>query len=48
MVNFQKPDVKANGISVAVGAGGRLYATYITSPGNTTDLVFDVTGYFAK
>jgi hypothetical protein len=31
---------------VALGSGGTLAATYISSPGQTTSLVFDVTGYF--
>jgi hypothetical protein len=49
-INFSKGDVKGNGLTVALagsGAGpGTLSATYMSTPGNTTDLVFDVTGYF--
>jgi hypothetical protein len=30
----------------ALSATGTLSATYISTSGNTTDLVFDVTGYF--
>jgi hypothetical protein len=45
-INFVVGDVKGNGLTVALGAGGSLSATYISSTGNTTDLVFDVTGYF--
>jgi hypothetical protein len=45
-INFNAGDIKANGLTVALGSGGTLSATYITTPGNTTDLVFDVTGYF--
>jgi hypothetical protein len=45
-INFNVGDVKGNGLTVALGSGGHLSATYISTPGNTTDLVFDVTGYF--
>jgi hypothetical protein len=45
-INFVTGDVKGNGLTVALGSGGNLSATYISSAGNTTDLVFDVTGYF--
>ena len=46
-INFNTGDVIANGLTVALGSGGTLSATYVSGPGNTTDLVFDVTGYFA-
>ena len=45
-INFSKGDIAANGLTVALGSGGTLSATYLTFPGNTTDLIFDVTGYF--
>jgi PKD repeat protein len=45
-VNFNKGEVKGNGLTVALGSGGTIAATYISSAGNTTDLVLDVTGYF--
>ena len=45
-INFVAGDNIANGVTVALGAGGTLSATYLSSPGNTTALVFDVTGYF--
>jgi hypothetical protein len=45
-INFKAGDTLANGLTVALGSGGTLSATYISTPGNTTDLVFDVTGYF--
>jgi outer membrane protein assembly factor BamB len=45
-VNFNTGDIKGNGLTVALGAGGTLSATYISTAGNTTDLVFDVTGYY--
>jgi hypothetical protein len=45
-INFNKGDVKGNGLTVALSSGGNLSATYISNSGNTTDLVFDATGYF--
>jgi hypothetical protein len=45
-INFNTGDVKGNGLTVALSASGALSATYMSTPGNTTDLVFDVTGYF--
>jgi hypothetical protein len=45
-VNFSAGQVRCNGVSVALSGAGSLSATYMSSPGNTTDLVFDVTGYF--
>jgi hypothetical protein len=45
-LNFVKGDIKANGVTVALSPTGMLAVTYLSSRGNTTDLVFDVTGYF--
>jgi len=46
-LNFPKSDVRANGVTVPLGAGGSLSATYMAGvAGATTQLVFDVTGYF--
>jgi hypothetical protein len=45
-INFVAGDVRSNGLTVALGSDGSLSATYMSTPGNTTDLVFDVTGYF--
>jgi hypothetical protein len=45
-INFKAGDILANGLTVALSATGTLSATYISTAGNTTDLVFDVTGYF--
>ena len=45
-INFIKGEAKGNGLTVALGSSGTLSATFISSSGNTTDLVFDVTGYF--
>ena len=45
-LNFPLGDSRANGVTVALGADGSLSATYVAA-GATTDLIFDVTGYFA-
>jgi hypothetical protein len=46
-VNFLKGEIKGNGLSVALGTSGTLSVTYLSKSGNTTDVVVDVTGYFA-
>lgn len=45
-LNFPLGDNRANGVTVALGAGGTLSITYGASSGATADFVFDVTGYF--
>jgi hypothetical protein len=45
-LNFPVGDNRANGVTVALGPGGTLSATYGAVPGASSDLVFDVTGYF--
>jgi PKD repeat protein len=45
-LNFPVGDTRANGVTVALGTGGTLNATYKATAGATTHLVFDVTGYF--
>jgi len=47
-INFNKGDVTANGVTVALSSTGSLSATFLSSPGQTTDLVFDVTGFFTQ
>jgi putative cell wall-binding protein len=48
-LNFPTRDTRANNITVALGAGGRLDAMYWTSKATSTaNLVFDVSGYFAN
>jgi outer membrane protein assembly factor BamB len=47
-LNFVLGDIKGNGLTVALSSTGTLSATYMSIAGNTTDLVFDVTGYFIK
>jgi hypothetical protein len=45
-LNFPLADNRGNGLTVALGAGGTLSVTYVAHAGATTDVVFDVTGYF--
>jgi len=46
-LNFPLGDNRANGVTVALSGTGTLSATYMGSVGGaTTDLLFDVTGYF--
>jgi hypothetical protein len=47
-INFVYGDIKANGVTVALSPGGTLSATYLGPSGASTQLVFDVTGYFVK
>jgi hypothetical protein len=47
-INFKTGGVVANGVTVALSSLGQLSATYISTTGQTTDLVFDVTGYFVQ
>jgi hypothetical protein len=45
-LNFFKGQVRANSLTVILSSTGTLSATYMAARGNTTDLVFDVTGYY--
>jgi len=45
-LNFVKGNVRPNNVTVALSSDGKLSATYMAFAGNTTNLVFDVTGYF--
>ncbi len=47
-INFPKGDTRANGVTVALGAGGKLNAVYKAKAGATTQIIFDVTGYFTN
>ena len=47
-INFPVGDTRANGITVSLGAGGKLDAIYWSaSKSDTINVIFDVTGYFA-
>jgi hypothetical protein len=45
-LNFPKGDTRANGVTVALGAGGRLSITFVGTSSATAQAIFDVTGYF--
>jgi hypothetical protein len=46
-LNFVKGDTRANNVTIGLAADGTLQAVYRSSTaGATTDLIFDVTGYF--
>jgi hypothetical protein len=45
-INFGTGQTRANSLTVALSAKGTLSATYMSNGHNTTDLVFDVTGYY--
>jgi hypothetical protein len=45
-LNVPLGDVRANGVTVQLGAGGVLWVTFRGDVGSTTDVIFDVTGYF--
>jgi hypothetical protein len=45
-LNFPTGDVRSNGLASGLGSG-YMYATYSSAASNTTDLIFDVTGYFS-
>ena len=46
-INFPIGDTRANGVTVGLGSGGTLSATYAATPGATVEVILDVTGYFA-
>jgi hypothetical protein len=47
-LNFPIGDNRANGVTVQLATDGTLSVTYVGLPGTqTTDVVFDVTGYFS-
>jgi hypothetical protein len=45
-LNVPLGDIRANGVTVPLGAGGVLWVTFRGTAGTRTDVVFDVTGYF--
>ncbi len=44
-LNFGLGDIRSNGLTVAIGAGGTVSAVY-RAPGGTANLILDVTGYY--
>jgi serine protease inhibitor ecotin len=48
-LNFPVGDDRANGVAVALGSGGTLSVTFVApTSGPTTQVIFDVSGYFTK
>lgn len=48
-LNFPAGDIRANGVTLPLDLNGRLSALYkATASGATTNLIFDVTGYFLQ
>jgi hypothetical protein len=47
-LNFPRGDDRANGVTVATSPTGTLWVTFIGGGGARTNVVFDVTGYFAQ
>jgi hypothetical protein len=45
-INFPAGDIRANAVTVPLGAGGKLWITFVGGAGKKADVVFDVTGYF--
>jgi hypothetical protein len=45
-LNFPLGDNRGNGVTVALSPTGTLSATYVAVAGASTQVVFDVTGYF--
>ena len=47
-LNFPKGDDRANAVVAALSPTGTLWVTFVGLAGARTDVVFDVTGYFAR
>jgi hypothetical protein len=45
-LNFPAGDIRANAVTIPLGAGGKLWITFVGLAGKKADIVFDVTGYF--
>ena len=45
-INFAKGDTRANNVTVGLAPDGSLQAVYRATGGATTNVIFDVTGYF--
>jgi hypothetical protein len=45
-LNFPRGDIRANGLTAALGPGGSLAITYVAVAGARADVVLDVTGYY--
>jgi hypothetical protein len=47
-LDFPKADARSTGVTVTLGTGGKLSVTYSALAGSTTQVIFDVSGYFVK
>jgi hypothetical protein len=45
-LNFPKADNRANALTIPLSGTGTLWVTFIGTAGTSTDVIFDVTGYF--
>jgi hypothetical protein len=45
-LNFPAADTRANGITAPLSPAGTVALIHVGTSGTTTDLIFDVTGYF--
>jgi hypothetical protein len=48
MVNAQAGETKADGVTVQLSATGTLSFVWVGETGSTTNMIFDVTGYFVN
>ena len=44
-INFPVGDIRSNGLTIPIGAGGKVSAVY-KAPSGTADVILDVTGYY--
>ncbi len=47
-INFPAGDTRANGVTVKLSPTGTLWVVYKSAAGNTTQVIFDVTGYYVN
>jgi hypothetical protein len=45
-INFPIGDTRANGVTIKLSSNGTIFAVYKAPPGKSTQLIFDVTGYY--
>jgi hypothetical protein len=45
-LNFPRADNRATGVTVPIGTGGKIWITFQAVVRSTTNVLFDVTGYF--
>ncbi len=47
-INFGAGDTRANGVTMGLASDGSLSAVYVSSISGTVQVIFDLTGYFAR